>query len=179
MGITTKATPEKQAAAMKWIDFLFNSPESLFAQANGVEGLSYTKNADGTITKKTPAGTDWTTYVIGIGGNQPPRAHQQLSPCGDPGCPSGWRMWTRPRSATTRTPPIVDTKWTTEEDDAVSAILTDLQTYVMESVTKFIIGQTPMSQFDTFVTELNKRGIPQLQKLFDQRYQRQLSILGK
>jgi putative aldouronate transport system substrate-binding protein len=179
MGITTKATPDKQAAAMKWIDFLFNGPESLFAQGNGVEGLSYTKNADGTITKKSPAGMEWSAYVTSIGGNQPPRAHQQLM--------AVWRSWMPPwlEDVDTslqryyRDPSIVTIQWTADEQSALNAKLTDLNTYIMESVTKFILGQTPISQFDTFASELNKRGLPDIQKLFEQRYQRQIKILGK
>jgi putative aldouronate transport system substrate-binding protein len=179
MGITTKASPANQIVAMKWIDFLFNSPESLFAQGNGVEGLSYTKNADGTIAKKSPAGMEWSAYVTSIGGNQPPRAHQQLL--------AVWRSW-MPQwledidtslQKYYRDPSIVPIQWTADEQDSLNAKITDLSTYVMESVTKFIIGQTPMSQFDTFSSELNKRGLADIQKLYEQRYQRQLQVLGK
>ncbi len=179
MGITTKATPDKQVAAMKWIDFLFNGPESLFAQGNGVEGLSYTKNADGTITKKSPAGMEWSAYVTSIGGNQPPRAHQQLL--------AVWRSWMPPwlEAADTslqrfyKDPTIVDIQWTADEQAALNAKLTDLNTYIMESVTKFMLGQTPISQFTTFAQELTKRGLPDIQKLYEARYQRQVKALGK
>ena len=179
MGITTKATADKQAAAMKWIDFLFNSPESLMAQGNGVEGLSYTKNTDGTIIKKSPAGMEWSAYVTSIGGNQPPRAHQQLL--------AVWRSW-MPQwledldtglQGFYKDPTVVTIQWTADEQDALNAKITDLDTYIMESVTKFILGQTPISQFDTFSKELTKRGVPDIQKLFEQRYQRQVKILGK
>ncbi len=178
MGITTKATPEKQAAAMKWIDFLFNSPTSLLMQANGVEGLSFTKNADGSITKKAPAGMEWSAYVTSIGGNQPPRAHQQLL--------SAWRSWMPPWLEDIDTsyqkyyvdPSIVAIQWTQDEQEQLTAKVTDLSTYVLESVTKFIMGQTPLSQFDAFSSELNKRGIGDIQKLYEQRYQRQKKVLG-
>ncbi len=85
MGITTNCKPEKRPVAMKWIDFLFNSPEAMATQQWGVEGLSYTKDAAGIITKKAPAGKEWSAYVTSIGGNQPPRAHQQLL--------AVWRTW--------------------------------------------------------------------------------------
>jgi len=179
MGITPKATPANQVMAMKWIDFLFNGPESLFAQGNGVEGLSYTKNADGTITKKNPAGMEWSAYVTSIGGNQPPRAHQQLL--------AVWRSWMPQWLEDVDTsvqryyvdPTIIGIQWTADEQDSLNAKLTDLNTYIMESVTKFIIGQTPISQFDTFSSELAKRGLPDIQKLYETRYQRQVKALGK
>ncbi len=179
MGITTKATPDKQVAAIKWIDFLFNGPESLFAQGNGVEGLSYTKNADGTITKKSPAGQEWSVYVTSIGGNQPPRAHQQLL--------AVWRSWMPPwledadaaQQRFYKDPTIVPIQWTADEESTLNAKRTDLETYIFESVTKFILGQTPLSQFSTFSQELTKRGIGDIQKLYEARYQRQVKVLGK
>jgi putative aldouronate transport system substrate-binding protein len=179
MGITTKATPEKRIAAMKWIDWLFNSPESLLVQANGVEGLSFTKNADGTIKKIAPAGMEWSAYVTSIGGNQPPRAHQQLL--------SAWRSWMPPWLEDIDTqyqkyykdPSIVSIQWTQTEEEALKAKITDLNTYILESVTKFIMGQTPLSQFDTFSQELTKRGIGDIQKLYEARYARQAKVLGK
>jgi len=179
MGITTKATAASQAAAIKWIDFLFNSPEALFAQGNGVEGLSYTKNADGTITKKNPAGMEWSAYVTSIGGNQPPRAHQQLL--------AVWRSWMPQWLEDVDTsmqrfyvePTIIGIQWTAKEEETLNAKITDLNTYIIESVTKFILGQTPMSQFATFSTELTKRGLPDIQKLYEARYQRQVKALGK
>jgi putative aldouronate transport system substrate-binding protein len=179
MGITTKATAASQVAAIKWIDFLFNSPEALFAQGNGVEGLSYTKNADGTITKKNPAGMEWSAYVTSIGGNQPPRAHQQLL--------AVWRSWMPQWLEDVDTtmqrfyaePTIIGIQWTAKEEETLNAKITDLNTYIMESVTKFILGQTPMTQFDTFSKELTKRGLPDIQKLYETRYQRQVAALGK
>jgi putative aldouronate transport system substrate-binding protein len=180
MGITTKASPDKQVVAMKWIDFLFNSPESLLIQANGVPGLSFTQNADGSVKDKmSPSGMEWSAYVTSLGGNQPPRAHQQLL--------AAWRSW-MPKwledidasyQKYYKDPSVVSIQWTQDEEDALKAKITDLNTYILESVTKFIMGQTPISQFDAFSKELTNRGIGDIQQLYTQRWQRQVKVLGK
>jgi putative aldouronate transport system substrate-binding protein len=179
MGITTKATAEKRVAAMKWIDFLFNSPEAMMTQQWGVEGLSYTKDAGGNITKKTPAGKEWSAYVTEIGGNQPPRAHQQLL--------AVWRswmpQWLEDLDATYqkyyKDPSIVGIQWTQEESDALKAKVPDLTTFIFENITKFILGQKPIGEFEAFSAELDKRGIKDVQKIYEARYARQAKALGK
>jgi putative aldouronate transport system substrate-binding protein len=179
MGITTACAPEKREVAMKWIDFLFNSPEAMMTQQWGVEGLSYTKDSAGNITKKTPEGKEWSAYVTEIGGNQPPRAHQQLL--------AVWRSW-MPQwledldasyQEYYKEPSLVMIQFTTEESDSLKALVPDLTTFVFESVTKFILGQTPMSDFNKFSAELDKRGIKDVQKIYEARYARQAKALGK
>jgi putative aldouronate transport system substrate-binding protein len=179
MGITTACAPEKREVAMKWIDFLINSPEAMMTQQWGVEGLSYTKDSAGNITKKTPEGKEWSAYVTEIGGNQPPRAHQQLL--------AVWRSW-MPQwledldasyQEYYKEPSLVMIQFTTEESDSLKALVPDLTTFVFESVTKFILGQTPMSDFNKFSAELDKRGIKDVQKIYEARYARQAKALGK
>jgi putative aldouronate transport system substrate-binding protein len=179
MGITTKCAVEKRPVAMKWIDYLFNGPEAMMTQQWGVEGLSYTKDAAGNITKKTPEGKEWSAYVTEIGGNQPPRAHQQLL--------AVWRswmpQWLEDLDATYqkyyKEPSIVAIQFTVEESDTLKAKVPDLTTFVFENVTKFILGQKPMSEFEAFSAELDKRGIKDVQKIYEARYARQAKALGK
>jgi putative aldouronate transport system substrate-binding protein len=179
MGITTKASAANRAIAMRWIDFLFNGPEALATQQYGVEGLSYSKNADGSIKKIFPAGTEWSLYVTAIGGNQPPRAHQQLL--------AVWRSW-MPQwledidstyQKFYKDPSVVAIQWTQAENDVLAAKSTDINTYILENVTKFILGQQPLSGFETFAAQLDKLGIKDLQKVYEQRWQRQVKVLGK
>ncbi len=43
----------------------------------------------------------------------------------------------------------------------------DLLTFVFENVTKFILGQKPISEFEAFSAELDKRGIKDVQKIYE------------
>jgi putative aldouronate transport system substrate-binding protein len=179
MGITTKATAEKRVLAMKWIDFLFNGPEALMTQQYGVEGLSYSKNADGTIKKLAPAGMEWSAYVTSIGGNQPPRAHQQLLAVWRSWMPQWLEDYDTTLQKYYKDPSIVSMKWTQAEEDTLKAKVTDISTFLLENVTKFIIGQQPISQFSDFSKQLDTMGVKDIQKLYEQRWQRQVKILGK
>ena len=181
MGISADCDEDIQPVAMKWISFLFNSPESLRAQSNGVEGLSYTVNDDGSLAKTVPEDmdiTEWSAYVTSLGGNQPPRAHQQNL--------DSWRnSWMYPWMDEVnesyqkyyKDGALLDLKWTQEEEEAVDLIMTDLETYIDENIAAFIKGTKSMDEYDAFVTGLDGLGINELQALYQTRYERQLASM--
>ena len=181
MGISVDCPEELQPVAMKWISFLFNSPESLRAQSNGIEGMSYTVNDDGTLQKTVPDGmdiTEWSAYVTSLGGNQPPRAHQQNL--------DSWRnSWMYPWMDAVnesyqpyyKDGAILPLKWTAEEEEAIDIIMTDLETYIDENIAAFIKGTKSMDEFDAFVTGLDDFNIDELQGYYQTRYERQMASM--
>ena len=181
MGISVDCSEELQPVAMKWISFLFNSPESLRAQSNGIEDMSYTVNNDGTLTKIVASGMDiseWSAYVTSLGGNQPPRAHQQNL--------DSWRnSWMYPWMDEINESyqkyyidgAILPLKWTADEEESVDRIMTDLETYIDENIAAFIKGTKAMDEFDAFVTGLDAFGISELQEYYQTRYDRQLASM--
>jgi putative aldouronate transport system substrate-binding protein len=168
MGITTKAAAEKRPVAMKWIDYLFNSPQAMATQQWGVEGVSYTKDSRAP-SRKSSRGQGVVAYVTEIGGNQPPRAHQQLL--------AVWRswmpQWLEDLDATYqkyyKEPSIVAIQFSVAESDELKAKVPDLTTFVFENVTKFILGQKPMSEFDVR-RRAGQAGHQDVQKIYEQRY---------
>lgn len=52
--------------------------------------------------------------------------------------------------------------YTPEESRRRGALLTDIQTYVNESVIQFIRGAKPLAEFDSFVEEVQRMGIDEL-----------------
>jgi len=182
MTITSDCAEEKRPVAMRWIDWLFNGPEALEMQYNGVEGLTYEKNSDGTITRlEAPDGKLWTTWLTDIGGNQPPRAHQQLV--------EGWRMAWMPDWMNDNylahlkyyiDPDILPIAFTPDETEEYSRIQADLDPFIDENIVQFVIGEKPLSGFDAFVTELKSRyGGDKLMELYQARYERQLAAQGR
>ena len=181
MGISVDCSEENQAVAMKWISFLFNSPESLRAQSNGLEGVSYTINDDGSLEKMVPDDmdiTEWSAYVSSLGGNQPPRAHQQNL--------DSWRnSWMYPwmdeinesYQKYYKDGAILPLKWTAEEEETHDRIMTDLETYIDENIATFIKGTKSMDEYDAFVEMLEAFGISELQELYQTRYERQLASM--
>lgn len=175
MGITVDCPKEKQEVAIKWIDFLFASPEALVSQSFGVPDMSFKTNADGTIEKIAPEGKEWGVYVTEIGGNQPPRAHQQQI--------EAWRFSWLPQWLDEVDQAqqqyyidgkILPTQFTKEEEDAIAKVQTDLNTYIDENILAFITGTKPMGDYDAFVAELANRGMAEVQKSYEARYQRQI-----
>ena len=49
--------------------------------------------------------------------------------------------------------------FTAEEGTANAAVLSDVNTFISENVTKFIVGTKPLSEFDAFAAELKTLGI--------------------
>lgn len=177
MAITPDCDEALRPAAMKWIDFLFASPESLEAQYFGVPGLTFTKNADGTITKATPEGDkSWGTWVTEIGGNQPPRAHQQLIE----GWLNSWLpQWLADVDSAQKTyykdGNVLPIQFTQAEQDSIATVQADIDTYIAESITGFITGTKPMSEFDAFAASLGARGMDTIKAAYESRYARQIA----
>lgn len=48
---------------------------------------------------------------------------------------------------------------TTEETEEYNSIYSDIDTYMDESISKFIVGDTSLEEFDAFVAQLETMGI--------------------
>lgn len=60
------------------------------------------------------------------------------------------------------------------ESEEAGNLMSDINTYVREMVTKFIVGQASLDDFDSFVDELNNMGVPRLVMLYQNAYDRYL-----
>ncbi len=176
MGITVDCPEELRPVAMKWIDFLFANPISLEMQSFGVEGLTYKKNADGTIEKIQPESGDWGSAVTAIGGNQPPRAFQQLM--------DSWRNSWLPQwlddvvthqNQFYRDPTVVPIKWTAAEEEIYMKHMPDIDAFLQENVLGFVTGTKSMDDYDAFLKDLNSIGMDKYIEIFQSRYDRQIS----
>lgn len=150
--------------AAKLLDFQYGE-EGMTLGNYGIEGESYTlvdgkpiftelikENKDG-LTMKQAMARYLTNGLGGYPGVQlkDPVWQQRLFPCqnlaieawmdGNP----DWRI-----------PPVSPTE---EESSRFANIMTEVNTYVLEMHTKFIIGQEPLDNYDIFVDNLNKFGI--------------------
>ena len=78
---------------------------------------------------------------------------------------------TRPADFATVKPYLTKTQYSQpllskEKQDAMNAVRTDLDTYADEMRAKFILGDVPFTQWDTYVTTMKKMGIEKLEKMF-------------
>ena len=68
---------------------------------------------------------------------------------------------------------------TKEEQDIINKYGTEVSTYHDEMSNKFITGQEPIENFDTYVANMQKLGLGELTKVRQQQYERFLKLSGK
>jgi len=148
---------------VKWFDFSFSN-EGIMLFNYGIEGTTYTmvngepkltdlivKNPDGLgpydIIGKYFRGADTGVWY------QLESMYLQLTDW--PQQRDALRAWASPTNE--RMMPIL--QLSTEDSSTVSVIMADVNTYRDEMVTKFITGQTPLSDFDKYCDEIVKMKI--------------------
>ncbi len=68
--------------------------------------------------------------------------------------------------------PATNLAFNEEESKIIEETSTACNTYATEMLTKFILGQTPISEFDNFVTALNGMGVDKLLGAYESAYNR-------
>lgn len=165
--------------AMKWLDYVYASPEGQVYMAWGVEGKTYTLGSDG---KK-----QFTDFVMknpdGLGPAQALRSQ------------GAWPTlcWIQDvdtyRQMFANSPDMVsaiDTLMpyfvnpfpfllgTKAEDDTITPIMSDIQTYKNEMISKFVMGQEPLSNFDQYVSKIQAMGIDTVTKIKQTQYDKMM-----
>ncbi len=73
-------------------------------------------------------------------------------------------------------PPI----WlTTEEQQEVNSIMSNVNTYIGEWESKFILGREPLAKWDEFISGLKKLGLEKVEQIYNSGYERYLKSVGK
>lgn len=65
--------------------------------------------------------------------------------------------------------------YTAEEADMISSIATDVTSYVSSSLAEFITGNRPLSDWDSYLEELDNMGLQQLLETAQTAYDRTLA----
>ncbi|MNW04523.1 hypothetical protein D3C71_2006250 [compost metagenome] len=63
-------------------------------------------------------------------------------------------------------------RFTEDESRLRASVLTPITTYLNEMMTKFIVGKTPLSEFDKFQQTIKTMGIDQVLKIYEDSYAR-------
>lgn len=169
--------------AMKWIDYVYASQDGQMLYGYGVEGLSYKLNAEGEpeftdlITKNPDYDSPflalrsigaWPSYLI----NDPAEAFLAAF--------KGTKVETVGREYQGKmVEPFPQMLGTQEEADAQSEIWPDLQTYLNESFTKFVLGSEPIDNFDKYVQQAYSLGLQKMIDIKDAQYKRYQEVVGK
>ena len=152
---------------LRFIDWLWASPEYEMLMNFGIEGLSYNM-VNGRPVPIRPANyTGSMDYINYIGGSQPPWAHRQSE--------YAWHFvdWNKPwmdERATAMKPYYVDGLMPAVLSVSDYAIVTryqpDVLTFINEMTDNFITGRRPLSQFNQFVQEVNNLGLDRMREVY-------------
>jgi putative aldouronate transport system substrate-binding protein len=152
-------------------DFLWASDEYEMFRYFGIEGMSYKKEANGKFTNIVPADYKGTlTYLVSIGGGQPPFANRQSE--------LGWRntypAWMFERAEQLQkyyVDPLTPFVFNSQESDEIKNYKTDVETYRDEMTANFIEGRTSLDKYDDYVKQMNKIGLTQLTSIYQKKYE--------
>ncbi|NMM52998.1 extracellular solute-binding protein [Paenibacillus aquistagni] len=163
-------------ATMRWVDYFYSTEGSDFL-VNGPEGLLFEYVNKDTFEKKrldAPDGKDREEYRATItpayGINLPQIANEQTSN----GFKDDFSKWLDEETAKKITPfarvPFPSIYLSQAEQDQVSAIRSDLKTYVEQMEAKFVTGQEPLSNYDKYIETANKMGAQKMVDMYQAAY---------
>ncbi|WP_409347151.1 extracellular solute-binding protein [Paenibacillus sp. MBLB4367] len=163
---------------MRWIDYLY-SDEGAKMFFMGFENVTYTKTADGQYEymdeiKNNPKGLTQDQavgqYLVWPGGGYAGLLKPQFFK-GAEGTPASAEAAKKVESQYPKEiwPPFT---YTVEELDKLSALQTDITTYVTEMQAKFITGSIPFTEWDKYTATLQKMGLDNYMKIYKAAYDR-------
>ena len=150
---------------IKWFDYFYSEEGSVLANY-GIEGEGHTLNAEGkpvltelvyanpdslsqadaqlryTMTSQHPMLYDW--HVADL-----PNAPEK-------GVKVGKEIWDRNFESTETMPEVTISS---EESAEYSSLMNDIKTFVEENTVKFIIGEKPLTEWQTYVDWIDSHGL--------------------
>lgn len=167
-GLTVTTTSKNKEAAFKFIDSLFTE-EARELVSWGKEGVTYEKTDGG--NKYLPVVTDTATRSIefglrtaGVNAWFDNEANIEL-----------YNEETKEAylEAAKHIGPAAETVvFTKEERESISLKREAIGKYVSENISKFVLGQKPMSEWDAYVKGLDDLGLQDVLKVFEEAYAR-------
>lgn len=148
---------------VKFFDYLCTDEGATYANY-GVENVSYTRDEDGVIHwtdevldnptyTRADAQARQTMREVAIRywwENQfTPDVDERVRTCGD--------IWGKNWEKSINLSGFVSLS--AEEQETYSTIMSDINTYIDENVVRFITGEKPMSEFDSFIETINSMGL--------------------
>jgi len=144
----------------------------------GVEGKTYTISSDGTVQLSddlvnNPDGLNFAQAMGRIspypGGNVPHFIFAKLQDLteSDPAAFMGNEMFDPffPKE-------VWQFTFTPEEQDELTALQSDIHTYIEEMRVKFVTGDEPLSNWDNYVNTVKRMGFEDLMRIYESAYER-------
>lgn len=156
-------------ATVRWIDHFYSEEGSkLFFM--GVKDVSYVENPDGSIEYTEEALKEQSKFVSWAGGFYPAMLTDKTFKAGEATEPSlaaaakvegQWPEEVWPQFT-----------YTQEELTQFTPLHTDINKYVDEMTAKFVVGDVPFSEWDKYVSTIEKMGLSQYLEIYTAAYDR-------
>ncbi|WP_054958653.1 extracellular solute-binding protein [Paenibacillus dakarensis] len=167
-GFAVSEKSKEKEALLKYIDFLY-SPEGIEIATWGKEGETYTVENGakkfkaeyegfGDLRKKTGIATYGSYFVLDMKAYDPMNSEKMQSAMDQIG--------KHETKAQPRLP------FTNEENEVISLVGESVKKYMEESISKFILGQKSMDEWDAYVAEVNKLGVDKVLDVYRTAYER-------
>lgn len=170
----TTAHPEYLTQILGYIDWFFGE-EGGFISNFGVEGEAFEYDADGNpqytdlILKDTKGYGSMAVYAIFTNFNDNPfhYRYERVSLTYDNEIEATvFDTWLSNITGEY----VVNLKLTTEQTSQYNAYATDVTTYIAESASKFIMGDLPLSEWDSFINTLYDMGLAEMTAIYQEAY---------
>lgn len=161
---------EYPAETMRWIDHFYGEEGARLIRL-GVEGITYEETEDGEL--EYIEGVEVNDHIMYGGGSQPYIVFEEhvLSLKRHP-LPVEEAEAMKEYLPEDPWPPFL---FTSEEQDKIDGIQTDLDTFVDEMAVKFIVGDKPFSEWDDYVSIIEKMGVEDYLEVVEAAYERYIN----
>lgn len=161
-------------AAMRWLDYFYGEEGSAFVSFGPYEGKTYYKGEDGRYhytdyVHKNPEGK---SAKEAVGTFSPVQnvwpslfhydTHLEFNP--------PYNVEALLKMAPYGVESLPHLGFSQEDDEVRRQIMADIDTYVDEMTTKFILGLEPLSKWDTYVDQVKKMGIDKVLEIYQKAY---------
>lgn len=170
------AKNENLEEMVKWVDYWY-SPEGQLMSNMGIEGVTYTKNEDGSVQFtdemiNNPEGLTLTQVRVNYMGFQSGAVIYS-----DEYYQGAETYWTATELMEDYRPYLNEEIWerfnpTPEENEIMEEVWTDMKTYIEEMTAAFITGAKPLSEWDSYVGEFERMGLSRYMEVYQAMYER-------
>lgn len=161
--------------AIKWLDYIYGSDEGRDTLLYGLEGLTYTVDADGNkiwddSIANNPDGLNIGTALRAVGAFPAQFTNRTED---------FYRMMLTSDAVEEGAllkqyliQPFPQVMGTDDELDRIASLNADIETYENEMIQKFIMGQAPLSEFDAFIQTIKGMGGDELTQIYQDQLDR-------
>ncbi len=161
-GFAITAACEKPEIAVQWCNYWYTDDGVILANF-GIEGESYERDADGTyhytdLVLNNPDGytVAQTSYIYALNTGIVMTTERDSAMYSE-ACMNCVTVWKEGRDTAYHIPALA--AMNVEESERYNAVFTDLNTFVCENLTKYVVGEESLDSLDSFVEELYTIGV--------------------